>query len=76
MEEKTYNNAAGIPCPVCKKGIIKLSLGNFLFDNKFICPYCNTKFDINKSHCGAILEKLQDLYNANKEMERLTKQSL
>lgn len=76
MEEKTYNNATGIPCPICKKGIIKLSLGAFLFDNKFVCPFCNTQFNIDKSQCLPILDKLQDLYDASKEVERLKKQSL
>ncbi|MBO7551631.1 MAG: hypothetical protein J6T62_08970 [Fibrobacter sp.] len=76
MEKKTYNDATGIPCPVCKKGLIKLSLGTFLFENKFVCPYCNTSFNIDKSQCLPILDKLQDLYNANKEVERLKNQNL
>jgi len=76
MEEKTYNKALGVPCPICKKGVIKLSLGDFLFDNKFVCPCCNTEFSMDKSQCSPILDKLHDLYSANKEVERRKKQNL
>ncbi|MBR5692595.1 MAG: hypothetical protein IKX42_02730 [Fibrobacter sp.] len=76
MEEKSYNKAPGIRCPICKKGLIKLSLGDFLYDNKFICPCCNTEFGMDKSKCGPVLDKLQELYSVNKEVERLKKQSL
>ena len=76
MEEKSYNKAPGIRCPICKKGLIRLSLGDFLYDNKFVCPYCNTEFDMDKSKCSPVLDKLQELYSVNKEVERLKKQNL
>ena len=76
MEEKSYNKAPGIRCPICKKGLIKLSLGDFLYEKEFVCPCCNTAFDMDKSQCGPVLDKLQDLYSANKEVERLKKQNL
>lgn len=76
MEEKSYNNATGILCPICKKGKIKMSLGDFLYGNDFTCPCCNTQFSMDKSQCAPILDKLQDLYSATKEVDRLKKQNL
>ncbi len=66
----------GILCPVCKKGKIKLGLHDFLYGNSFTCPCCNTKVNMDKDQCAPLLDKLQDLYSATKEVDRLKKQAL
>lgn len=76
MDQKTYNEPVGIPCPVCKQARIKMSLGDFLYGEGYTCPCCNTKFGVDKSQCGAVLNKLQDLYLATKEVDRLKQQTL
>ena len=53
-----------------------MSLGDFLYGNNFTCPCCNTQFSMDKSQCAPILDKLQDLYSATKEVDRLKKQNL
>lgn len=76
MEQKTYNKPEGILCPVCQKARIKMSLGDFLYGDGFTCPCCNTKFSMDKSQCEGALDKLQDLFSATNEVERLKKQTL
>lgn len=76
MENKTYNVPEGILCPVCNKSRIKMTLGDFLYGDGPKCPYCNTKFGMDKSQCTSVLEKLQDLYMATKEVDRLKTQNL
>lgn len=76
MEQKTYNEVNGVLCPVCKKAKIKMSLGEFLYGDGFTCPCCNTKFGMDKSQCGSVIDKLQELYSATTEVDRLKRQSL
>ncbi|OWV05258.1 hypothetical protein [Fibrobacter sp. UWH1] len=75
-QQKNYNEPTGILCPVCQKIRIKMTLGDFLYGDGFTCPCCKTKFSMDKSQCAGTLEKLQELYSATKEVERLKKQSL
>lgn len=76
MSEKTYNTPNGFLCPVCHKGMIKMSLYSFLYDKDVKCPVCGMKFSVDKSQCENTVNKLQNLYMASKEVERLKKQNL
>lgn len=76
MEEKTYNSPTGILCPVCKKGIIKLSLHDFLANSSTKCPICGTDFRMDKRKCAGVINKLHDLDVATTEVNRLKHQSL
>lgn len=76
MNEKTYNSPTGVPCPICQKGYIKLSLHDFLCGTSVKCPICGTNFNMDKSQCAPIIEKLQKLDMANREVERLKHQKL
>lgn len=76
MNEKTYNSPTGVQCPVCKRGFIKLTLHDFLCGNSTKCPICGTSFNIDKSQCAPVIDKLQNLDLASREVERLKNQSL
>ena len=76
FSNSSYDKSSSILCPVCKKGKIKLGLHDFLYGNSFTCPCCNTNFHMDKDQCAPMLDKLQDLYSATKEVERLKKQAL
>lgn len=76
MDEKTYNAPKGFLCPNCKKAFIKLNLYSFLYETDVCCPVCGTKFSMDKSQCASTVEKLQDLYLASQEVEKLKNQRL
>lgn len=76
MNEKTYNSPTGALCPVCQKGIIKLTLHDFLCGNSTRCPICGTNFNIDKSQCASVINKLQNLDMASREVDRLKNQNL
>lgn len=73
---KPMNQAPGFLCPACQKVRIKLSLEQFLTSTDISCPVCSTRFVMDKAECARLVDMLQDLHVAQKNVEMLTKQKL
>lgn len=61
----------GFLCPLCQKVRIKVSLASFLHDTEVTCPNCGGKLQMDKSQCSRMVELLQDLYNADLNVQAL-----
>ena len=68
--------APGFLCPSCEAFRIRISLDVFLSSQAVTCGYCGQEFHMDKSKTGRILELLQDLHIANRDVEVLRRQSL
>ena len=73
---KYMNEAPGFLCPECQNFRIKLSIEDFLTKREVICANCGTPFQMDKSQSTGLVQKLQELHIANKNVEMLKKQSL
>jgi transcription elongation factor Elf1 len=73
---KVMNQAPGFLCPACQKVRIKLSLEQFLTSTDVTCPVCSTRFAMDKAECARLVEMLQELHVAQKNVEMLAKQKL
>lgn len=74
--EKTLNDAPGFTCPVCGLGRVKLSLQDFLSSKNVCCPVCSTSFLMDKSGCTELVDRLQDLHVAQRNIRLLEKPDL
>ncbi|WP_321782717.1 hypothetical protein [Burkholderia pyrrocinia] len=71
--EKMLNEAPGFACPVCGRGRVKLSLTDFLGSNDVRCPICSTSFQMDKTGCAELVDRLQDLHVAQQNVRLLDK---
>jgi hypothetical protein len=74
-EEKVLNSAPGFLCPGCRQVRIKVPLGDFLSRTDIRCPGCGLGFQMDKSDCGKLVEMLQDLHVAQRNVEDMKNQS-
>lgn len=63
----------GFLCPICQEVRIKLSLAAFLSQSDVRCPNCGSRFEMDKSQCLQMVELLQDLHNADQNLQALTR---
>lgn len=68
---REMSSAPGFLCPICKEVRIKVSLAAFLGSNEVTCPNCSSTFEMDKSGCLRMVELLQDLYNADQNVQAL-----
>lgn len=68
--------APGFLCPECQNVKIRLSLPKFLSATEINCPGCGVVFQMDKSQCSELVEMLQDLQDADENVQALRKQHL
>ncbi|MBN3828560.1 hypothetical protein G3O00_33900 [Burkholderia sp. Ac-20384] len=73
--EKMLNDAPGFTCPVCARGRVKLSLADFLGSSEVRCPMCGTSFQMDKTGCAELVDRLQDLQVAQQNVRLLEKKT-
>lgn len=72
MSNADSNNgqAKGFSCPACSNRIL-ISLEAFLSSSEVRCPTCSLVLHMDKSRCGPLVEKLQELHVASENVRRL-----
>jgi hypothetical protein len=74
-DTKQENQVPGVLCPGCKKFHIRLSLEQLLYGKDAKCGSCGLSMAIDRSRDAKMMELLQDLYIATKNVEALRNQS-
>lgn len=75
LPERELSYAPGFGCPSCGFRI-RMSLADFLFSQKLVCPGCGLEFGIDKSECTRMVEHLQEIHNADETAQKLRRQVL
>lgn len=70
MTQKTMlSNTPGFLCPACGRVRLKVSLAEFLSSQEIRCPSCHTPFLMDKSSCSRMIEMLQELDVAQRNIQ-------